>query len=67
MVAAHHLGQESEANGRRYFIAFVVFKNFGNDVRSRFEAAGLDGREPFPDKAEMCPKALGSRRGWHTT
>jgi len=58
MLADHHLGQEFEANGRRYYIVFVVFSFFDQEVRYRLDKAGLGYREPFPGSAAMWPEAL---------
>lgn len=58
MLADHHLGQEFEANGRRYYIVFVVFSQFTRDLRRRLKTAGLGHRAPFPGSADLWPEAL---------
>lgn len=57
-VADHHLGQEWEANGRRYYIVFVVFQKFLPDERRLLRKAGLGYSGPFPGSAELWPEAL---------
>lgn len=58
MAAEHHLGQEWEANGRRYYIVFVVIQQFFSDDRQLLKQAGLGLSGPFPGGAEMWPEAL---------
>lgn len=58
MLADHHLGQEFEANGRRYYIVFVAFSMFTRDLRRRLRTAGLGHRAPFPGSADLWPEAL---------
>lgn len=58
MLADHHLGQVFEANGRRYYIVFVVFNMFTRDLRQRLEAAGLSYDAPFPGSADLWPEVL---------
>lgn len=58
MLADHHLGQEFEANGRRYYIVFVVFNQFTRDLRHRLGKAGLGHHGPFPGGADLWPEGL---------
>lgn len=58
MLADHHLGQEFEANGRRYYIVFVVSALYGREERERLRAAGLGVRGPFPGSADLWPEAV---------
>lgn len=58
MLADHHLRQEFEANGRRYYVVFVVFTPFTRDVRRRLRDAGVGHRAPFPGSADMWPEAV---------
>lgn len=58
MLADHHLDQEFEANGRRYYVVFVVFGSFDSEVEQQLDDAGLDHDEPFPGSAAMWPEAL---------
>lgn len=58
MLADHHLGQEFEANGRRYYIVFVVGWNFYGHERRLLRKAGLGQSGPFPGSAELWPEAL---------
>ncbi|KAF2711941.1 hypothetical protein K504DRAFT_465666 [Pleomassaria siparia CBS 279.74] len=58
LLADHHLGQEFEANGRRYYIVFVVFSDFDMKVRRQLDKAGLGYSGPFPGNAAMWPEAL---------
>ncbi|KAF1923086.1 uncharacterized protein M421DRAFT_426188, partial [Didymella exigua CBS 183.55] len=54
----HHLGQEFEANGRRYYIVFVVLHQFDEEERDELNKAGLGWRGPFPGSAALWPEAL---------
>lgn len=54
----HHLGQEFEANGRRYYIVFVVLDYFDTEERDELKNAGLGWRGPFPGSAALWPEAL---------
>lgn len=58
LLADHHLGQEFEANGRRYYIVFVAFREFLWEERDRLDKAGLGWSGPFPGSAAMWPEAL---------
>lgn len=58
MLADHHLGQEFEANGRRYYIVFVVLNQFDGEPKARLRAAGVGHRGPFPGRAELWPEAI---------
>ena len=58
LLADHHLGQEFEANGRRYYIVFVVFSQFFEEEREQLDNAGLGWSGPFPGSAAMWPEAL---------
>lgn len=58
MVADHHLGQEFEGNGRRYYIVFVVICRFLRDTKQRLRTAGLGHRGPFPGSADLWPEAV---------
>ncbi len=53
-----HLGQEFEANGRRYYIVFVVSHQFDEEERDELNRAGLGWRGPFPGSAALWPEAL---------
>jgi hypothetical protein len=57
MVSDHHLGQEFEANGRRYYIVFVVLCDFLEE-EEQLEKAGLGYRGPFLGSEAMWPEAL---------
>ena len=54
----HHLGQEFEANGRRYYIVFIVLDDFDDEERDELKNAGLGWRGPFPGSAALWPEAL---------
>ena len=54
MLADYHLGQEFEANGRQYYIVFVVFSQFLEEERDQLDKAGLGWSGPFPRSAAMC-------------
>lgn len=58
LLADCHLGQEFEANGRRYYIVFVVFSQFLEEEREKLNKAGVDWSGPFPGNALMWPQAL---------
>lgn len=58
LLADHHLGQEFEANGRRYYIVFVVFSQFLSEEGEQLDKAGLGWSGPFPGNASMWPEAL---------
>lgn len=58
MLADHHLGQEFEANGRRYYIVFVASQRFDSEERRLLRKAGLEHSASFPGSAKMWPKAL---------
>lgn len=58
MLADHHLDQEFEANGRRYYVVFVVFSVFHQEVAQRLDDAGLGYSGPFPGSVDMWPEAL---------
>lgn len=57
LFADHPFG-EFEANGRRYYIVFVVFNQFFGEVRDQLDESGLGWRGPFPGSAAMWPEAL---------
>lgn len=57
LLADHHLGQEFEANGRRYYIVFVVCCNFDLEEQQLADA-GLGHSGPFPGSASMWPEAI---------
>ncbi|KAJ4330952.1 hypothetical protein N0V87_009536 [Didymella glomerata] len=54
----HYLGQEFEANGRRYYIVFIVSHQFDEEDRDELNKAGLGWRGPFPGSAALWPEAL---------
>ncbi|KZM28008.1 hypothetical protein ST47_g824 [Ascochyta rabiei] len=58
LLADHHLNQEFEANGRRYYIVFVVFSQFLAKEREQLNNAGLGWSGPFPGSAATWPEAL---------
>ncbi|KAF2009129.1 hypothetical protein BU24DRAFT_429052 [Aaosphaeria arxii CBS 175.79] len=58
MVTDQHLNQVFEANGRRYYIVFVVFDSFEDEEIDQLEKAGLGYCEPFPGSASMWPEAI---------
>jgi hypothetical protein len=58
MLADHHLGQEFEANGRRYYIVFVVSDSFGQKELYQLGKAGIGYSGPLPGSAAMWPEAL---------
>lgn len=58
ILADHHLNQEFEANGRRYYIVFVVFDSFDGKAEDLLYEAGLGHSGPFPGSAAMWPEAL---------
>jgi hypothetical protein len=58
MLADHHLGQEFEANGRRYYIVFVVFNQFFDEESIQLNNAGLGYSGPFPGSASLWPEVL---------
>jgi hypothetical protein len=58
LLADHHLGQEFEANGRRYYIVFVVFSQFLDEETKQLDNAGLGYSGPFPGSVDMWPEAL---------
>jgi hypothetical protein len=58
LLSDHHLGQEFEANGRRYYIVFVVFSQFLERERDELEKCGLGWSGPFPGSAAMWPQAI---------
>lgn len=58
MLADHHLYQEFEANGRRYYMVFVAFSQFEKAVKQRLNQAGLGHRGPFPGSADLWPEIL---------
>lgn len=58
LLADHHLDQEFEANGRRYYIVFVVFSQFLAKEREQLDNAGLGWSGLFPGSAAMWPEAL---------
>lgn len=51
------LSQEFEANGRRYYIVFVVLR-WNDDRLQEIKDAGLTMDEPFPGGKEMWPESL---------
>jgi hypothetical protein len=55
---SHHLGQEFEANGRRYYVVFVVFDKFHETEKDELTNAGLGWSGPFPGSAAMWPEAV---------
>ena len=58
LLSDYDLGQEFEANGRRYYIVFVVFNQFLEEERDQLDKAGLGWSGPFPGSAAMWPEAL---------
>lgn len=58
MLTDHHLGQEFEANGRRYYIVFVVRAGFQFEEIQQLRATGLGYRGPFPGSADLWPEAV---------
>jgi hypothetical protein len=57
-ISDHHIGQEFEANGRRYYIVFVVLNHFDEQESDELKNAGLGWRGPFPGSAALWPEAL---------
>lgn len=58
-LANLHLDQEFEANGRRYYIVFVVIGRYQQPGGvGRLEEAGLSLDGPFPGGEEMWPEPL---------
>jgi hypothetical protein len=58
LLADHHLGQEFEANRRRYYIVFVALSDFKEEEGEQLDKAGLGWSGPFPGSAAMWPEAL---------
>ncbi|PVI00748.1 hypothetical protein DM02DRAFT_628224 [Periconia macrospinosa] len=59
MTADRHLGQEFEANGRRYYVVFVMRKGYIDlDEVGQLDKAGVGYLGPFPGSAAMWPQAL---------
>ncbi|KAF2997911.1 hypothetical protein E8E13_004679 [Curvularia kusanoi] len=58
MLSDQRLDQEFEANGRRYYIVFVVFSQFNEKEQKQLNKAGLGWRGPFPGSASMWPQEL---------
>lgn len=59
MLSGHHLDQEFEANGRRYYVVFVVFSSPSLiDLKRRLDKAGVVCRCPFPGGADLWPEAI---------
>lgn len=58
LLADHHLGQEFEANGRRYYIVFVLLRSFEQKIRQRLDDAGVGYKGPFPGSAAIWPEAI---------
>jgi hypothetical protein len=57
-VEDHHLGQEFEANGRRYYIVFIVCRQYYEEEQEKLNKAGLGFSGPFPGSAAIWPEAL---------
>jgi hypothetical protein len=57
-ISDQHIGQEFEANGRRYYIVFVVLNDFDEQEKDELKIAGLGWRGPFPGSAVLWPEAL---------
>lgn len=57
-LADLHLNQEFEANGRRYYVVFVLGPGFDRPVRQRLDDAGLGHDGPFPGGEDIWPEAL---------
>lgn len=57
MLVDQHFGQQFEANGRRYYIVFVVFLNCRSEEKKQLKEAGLGNSGPFPGNAKMWPEA----------
>jgi hypothetical protein len=57
-VEDHHLGQEFEANGRWYYIIFIVCRQFYEEEQEKLNKAGLGFSGPFPGGAAIWPEAL---------
>lgn len=57
LLSDQGLDQEFEANGRRYYIVFVV-SGFGEKEQEQLNKAGLGWRGPFPGSASMWPQEL---------
>lgn len=58
LLSDHRLDQEFEANGRRYYIVFVVSSQFDEKEEKQLNKAGLGWRGPFPGSASMWPQEL---------
>lgn len=58
MLADYHLDQEFEANGRRYYIVFVVYGCSNMDDEDALNEAGLDHFGPFIGSEEMWPEVI---------
>lgn len=58
LLSDQRLDQEFEANGRRYYVVFVVSSNFDEKEEKQLRKAGLDWRGPFPGSASMWPQGL---------
>lgn len=58
LLADHHLGQQFEANGRRYYIVFVVASHFYREQKDELYKLGLGWSGPFPGNAAMWPEVL---------
>lgn len=58
LLSEQRLDQEFEANGRRYYIVFVVFSQFYEKEQKQLNKAGLGWRGPFPGSASMWPQEL---------
>ena len=58
LLSDQRLDQEFEANGRRYYIVFVVFSQFDEKEQKQLNKAGLGWRGPFPGSASMWPQEL---------
>ncbi|KAJ8114184.1 hypothetical protein OPT61_g3867 [Boeremia exigua] len=52
------LDQEFEANGRRYYVVFVVSSQFDEREKKQLNKAGLGSRGPFPGSVNMWPQEL---------
>lgn len=57
-LADLHLHQEFEANGRRYYVVFVVLTTYNNSFGPRLDEAGLGFDGPFPGGEAVWPELL---------
>lgn len=58
LLADYHLGQEFEANGRRYYIVGLVIRNYSLAETALLNEVGLGTNGPFLGGADLWPEAL---------